>query len=1153
MKSLKYKKYNLINSIVTQTDVATIATALDKDEPFTFTEWKSNSGLTENITDQSPLYNEYLVEWTNIKTLANQSSVHADTQAIFTDFLKQLPVEATDDELRYIDNIDYSDKYEVESALSFFTRKLKHTTHQISDNRQSVEFQSIKNSIRGSTSGVQTLIRDHVITLLKDGDFISDREISLSDKQKIIDELVISIDELYDESDSSVSSIEYDPDLHLNETKALQTLISKYGNVLSTNEQQILTDQGSELELLFTPDVSQITSLPQSEFEDYLSTGRLNLENIKRVVESSVNTRVDFLSSGLSGQTLTGTLFDSTDNLIQLDIKHDYGLTLDESVDVTTVNLCGGFYKPSKLGRMKYYSYDAKPVVKYHRLVAGSIHIHPDLTNYGSLKLDIPVDYSENFEYVKNNTLESGTPGEITHTISHIPRFNGYSSRNHDSSTTLHGVSRNDDEFDFWTGDVSDVWSKSDVFSLGISNEYEHESRQNNRLTNQGQLYSWKVDAYGNEFGLLKNIKPLERLTQQDFEPLQPVRACEVMDGDVFKTFNRTDPEYTRYINNETQIDNVSYFDISTMSHVANGMLFSRIGCDFNPVVQESVVVDIPSALPPGIVYCNILDGYVFTNPGTFKLRSTNNNNNFSSDPTIDRVWDCVNFDQTCIPSPITDVHYKTENINSYLDDDHVFVHTKISDGSSFEEVSLTDQPVTPGMLVVRTHDNTQIDNFDVVCKSIVASFPESIQNDIMNNVIDIDTIGDILIIETTNNMLFIRTSTNFSTSQIISTSNPIVIDKSNPGSPNQHHTSNWFYNKNSNTLLVSVIHTTNDSNFPQDEIISHVDTYWINVKNFVLRKTSHNINWVDGQGPLTSKSVTDIKNVMVSFNETLDKYYFTFMCNLSQSGIEPTFSIGQLSVTSPADDQAVFNVYTALVPAVNKALDWTGMKRQVIDRVYLPVSNIKQHHQGELTNGVIEFKNSILNNMRLDLTSLSPDKTASFVHVDFGDSETYDRHRMPVVIYRDIDTMVGTDSRDPRSYIVEHVYTNGVADQTCTITIHTLETPATPDVYTVNVIQGVTDMTTSFNRVIETDNMLTRDTTPGVEIHKTQVYTDKFGAENMLIVFKTLSPAYLIPIMLKLAEPLRRSTKFTLNTGELRNQTVMDSSRILDTYDTSV
>lgn len=1148
MSSIKFKNYTLSNSIVFQSDFETIVSALDKDAPFTFAEWREQISTPVIDVDLKHVYTEYLTQWAEVKRQSGDLKSANNTKALFKSFLQQLPVDATQDELRYINNIDYDNKYEIEAALKFFTSKIKSNVFGVMSNRQQIEFQTTKNSMRGSTAGVAMLIKDFIISLLLNNDIINDKEIAPDVKQKIIQELTVHVVELYDMTKHPSNMIDYDPYLHIQQDVALQNVLRKYGNVLAnSNDVMLTTDTNVEVDLVFTPDVSKIDNLPSSEFVDYQPTTepvKLNIENVKQIVELSVGTRMQFLvNDTTTNRYEIGTLFDSSNNLNRFDVKYDFGINFSEPIAASRSNHIGEFYKPTKIGKMKYYSYAAKPEIKQEHLKSEQVYVFPDLDNYGSQRLDLPVDYQENFEFVKNNTLESGKPGEITSSIKNFPRFNGYQSYEETVSVNTQGISRKDDSFDFWTGSIDSIWANQDVFDLEIANTFDHASRQISRLSNVGQVYDWKPDSYGNEFGLIKKTKPSPGLTIEDFTDPPEIVSCRVMNGDAFKTLSRQDPPVTLIVNELP--DNFSSYNFT---HVANCMLFSDVGCDFSPVEIESVVISA-TELPEGLLYCEFLDGYMMTFDGRYDEYSTNDSMNFELDPTIELVWDCMDFNSACLPKPNTDVHYKLSDVVLYDDPSLQHVRTEFETVESVKRVSLSDQIDFPGSVVVRTHDSSSIGSFETVCKYVFESLPQSIQHEVSNTTNNIDVIGDVLIIETTDSLIFNHVITDFITSEIKPLSNPVIIPKKST-ELNNYIVSDWFYNETTGQIVIASLNTSADDVYnTSDQVITDVHMYWLNTKNFKLIKTKPVLDWYVSEDSVISKSVADITSLKLCYSETLNRYYATFLCYLSQDQAPAAFTIGQVIIVSENSSTGDINMYSATQPAMIKDSSRTSADKVHVSKVSRTVNPVRSSATGY--NSDIMFENSIKNTMILDLTKLSPGKTATSVTIDFGDgSPVYRKYRLPQIRYDQIDQLVGSDTRNPLDYRVEHVYVNNTQQHTCTITVNTIDTPGQPDEYLVRVIQKQSDITTAFNPLSSVNDIEYRLDQPGISIHKSRVFTDKFGAENMFLILRTSMPEYLVPVIIKLAQPLRRSTVFDMTADQITETSLIDRARIDRTYD---
>ena len=178
-------------------------------------------------------------------------------------------------------------------------------------------------------------------------------------------------------------------------------------------------------------------------------------------------------------------------------------------------------------------------------------------------------------------------------------------------------------------------------------------------------------------------------------------------------------------------------------------------------------------------------------------------------------------------------------------------------------------------------------------------------------------------------------------------------------------------------------------------------------------------------------------------------------------------------------------------------------------------------------------FHNSINNKLQIDLSAfLSKKEVATRVDVYYNYDQCSGaasnqkpdttRTRKPVQVYDDFTSMIGNDSRDPRNYIIEHVY-NTTDTVTCRILVHTVEqTAASKDPHEILITvygDSFADITSAFGKIDNDNNRMPGN---GIKIHKAVAYTNEFGVEHILMMLRTVDPDYIAPVMLRLHEPVR-------------------------------
>lgn len=1114
MSDQQYKRVALVNSIVNQDSVQLIV-AEDKDEPFTYLQWLQSAGIPNDSGDDislKKLYDSYISEWRNTKNEILQSKKRSNIE-LFSNFLKQVDLQLTVDERRFIDNLDYNDPLEIESALEFFVSKIREVSEYYSDRRDQAKFEVTKNSIKGSNQGVALHVYNQLTSILADPDTSKIFGISPSQASDIIKDLKVSVEELYDLTDYSntirpsltgiSSSSTYDPYMFIDDDTAVQNLLNSYDVTLvsESGDIDIVSNNASEFELQFDVPLEDVSLLPASEFIEY-DQNDLNISNIKKLIVNGSGSRMDYLSSGPDKSFKTGTLFDATSNIQNIHSNEGASVNSEQSHDVRTEYQLGGFFKPSMLGTLNYYSIAPKPIILEEYIHPETMYFFPELST-GNNASDIPVDYYENVSYTKNNYLENGTVGEINKDISHIPRFYNYQSSLQTNTFSREGISRRDDNFNFWTGDLDQLWSNADVYGLDVPNVYKIDERQESLISNKGHAYNWLTDSYGNEFALIKKIRPFSILSPEDFELPEAASRCTILDGSTFYLENNLLPDYPEVVN-----ENDDCFKSFVYEIVRNGSYFIREACDF--AVIENEAGSILPRLKGNRVYCSTIDGYIFgyypvgsnlivtyTDYKQYSVNVDSSSDQFAHRPVINNIWDGGGFDQLCVDVPVTETIYKIESSDTFHEDSYEYNSTKYSTETDVNTIPLGHQHAIPGDLYVRNSNSSSTGEFKDIAPRVFGRYSDDIKTGITEDLIEFDVIGNIIIFRTSTQYIFDKISYNYSTGNIESYSNPVVVAPSV-----DDIMSDYFFDEVTGVITICEITP------PVDEQPARVQLHTIDTNTLEIQSTKPDIVHDEG----ASIFISDIKKPHITKNPKSLTYYITFLC---AHKISNSFSIAQLSTQNLSSNTIVLDMYTTPTTMINTESEVA----------YPKVGSIRITLSDSTDDYLATFSRSAVNTLSINPMNILSDETVVRLEVDYGDGNSDNIDRTPVINYKNFESAIGSDLRDPRSYLFSHDYTSAspghsavkipspipggedvlAVKHTCKIIAHTIE--GSRKVYTINVYIQKYDITSHFS---------------SLDIYSTAAYRDKYGNENMLLTFISKSPEYITNVVLKLNTPIR-------------------------------
>ena len=199
-KITRFTETSVLNSITNSKST----TYDDSTSPYTLLEWLERTNNTGNADTKVQQYNNYLKEW---RSVSNQTDDNNNTSIrnVYVRFLKELTLNyTTEEEKRFLKNVDLSSDIEIDAALSFFATRIREIIENIYQNRHQLSFQKTKHSWKGTKHGIDRSIYDalikHAISIKK------------TDLTKTINNTKIIFRELYDTNQTYFdSTYQYTP------------------------------------------------------------------------------------------------------------------------------------------------------------------------------------------------------------------------------------------------------------------------------------------------------------------------------------------------------------------------------------------------------------------------------------------------------------------------------------------------------------------------------------------------------------------------------------------------------------------------------------------------------------------------------------------------------------------------------------------------------------------------------------------------------------------------------------------------------------------------------------------------------------------------------------------------------------------------------
>ena len=204
---------SITNSEVSERD------ALDKFAPYSFIDFIKS--ITEDYDPDTlaTFYNKYLNRW-NQKSVKKEATNKDTIINIYKDFLKDLTINySTNAEQRFLSQLDFKDEYDLEVAMSFYSKKIRDIVSYYKKKRELLHYSVTKNKVKGSNLGIEQVAKDFIIEYLENRDTAAlDYNVDI-----IKENLSVSLTEYFDNFSQYFNStpnaeeygksfIEYDPE-----------------------------------------------------------------------------------------------------------------------------------------------------------------------------------------------------------------------------------------------------------------------------------------------------------------------------------------------------------------------------------------------------------------------------------------------------------------------------------------------------------------------------------------------------------------------------------------------------------------------------------------------------------------------------------------------------------------------------------------------------------------------------------------------------------------------------------------------------------------------------------------------------------------------------------------------------------------------------
>lgn len=583
--------------------------------------------------------------------------------------------------------------------------------------------------------------------------------------------------------------------------------------------------------------------------------------------------------------------------------------------------------------------------------------------------------------------------------------YRAYQSREQTLDTSTQGLEKYTDPQDFFKGSLKSLWANEDIFPKIPSNEFPIDKRIQSLYSLNKTLVQYKNDIYGNEYSLYKDVYPQKSGSSTKNEDGINFYLCLELDGHTFFDavsgynfdYTTVDDElgYSGIVLKTTTnippgtgyyVQGPSYLLPSPLSASLynNGMPQFSLSGSSSPIVSYKFLPDVfcPSKIELSFL-CSVYDGVTFltqdqlplpdfpsddpaynpSNPNLYynilidagvNKFAPNYRANFSYagqftfNPPISAItsfngtYFLVNSSEPCGSELEFVISYDEKS--TYLNYHIPQRDTKLMEGLSgleFKRTIYQTKYLDSGDAYFRNIDSTVITPLSTALSGIYTKYNQSIQEELVNNLIGLDVYYDTIQFETDNFIVFDKIQFDADTSKVYNISENDTYFERGIYKNFEKLSTVWF-DENENlaffarTVLFNELSSTNYKIIYPEIFVLNIDDLTYNriypttnkndlsftiLREFSLSGNDINVNIVEIDKPLFSYnddtgtySITylgrDISNVFYII-KVLFKYVNGVITNISNKmfKLAPNVNTINFSLTKPTD----FSLYNIL------------------------------------------------------------------------------------------------------------------------------------------------------------------------------------------------------------------------------------------------
>ena len=763
-------------------------------KPLSFIEWKTHYEDSFEATELPKLYNSYLDDW-KTKKLDKETKKNEYKRLIYAEFLKNINLSTIEKKVSiFLDRIDDHNIYELELAVHYYCNIIKEQLKTVRGLREQVKFSKIKNKLKSSKEGVSSYLKNFVVQLLSNKEFVEENTNTLYNDvnlSKIANNISINLN-TYASDDFVVNYKKVDKNLVLNLEKKVIEEVPNVIQVLSVNS----SNGKRKLRINNVSAPNKVVGINQP-FDNwkrlpsrYFAREEKNINNLKFTLEKNITEKYTannlfYVNKSRFEKIITPE--NPTNNLSQrygpntfsnlINIKHNEiypyqlsfynaGVTLFHSNDLSyTVDLTAFTGEEYVIPDPNKYEAGVRCVGSIKDSKTGKI-----IKNIFR-KRKPPLNYTAKNARYKNDNLNSG----VNVYDNKLNRSYGYQSKQNSIDYSFTGINKKEDTISFWEDDATHVnWKNTDTYPIGDLNVYPETERLDDLLIYNKTGVKVRSDIYGNEFFFVKSLFPKRKADN--------AHVSNTL-GDITPTQSST----VSCFNVGEYYDGL-YFDsmlsaISAAEYAASGTLLSSVTAIYDTFIYSEPNVTTNTTKCTGAS----ADGFrapltefspseVFTNAlscGSVSAVSAIDGGPFVNHPGTGTALVSAAFQETTIP------YYTIDTTAIYSTNTTVFESTSLNEFTS-SRVYLFDQAyVNAGEIYVRNVGTQLVAPLSTVFADVFNKHTASAKSNILttSNILDFDVIEDTIWIQTSAETVSERYKYEGKEFKVATSSKTLVLD----------------------------------------------------------------------------------------------------------------------------------------------------------------------------------------------------------------------------------------------------------------------------------------------------------------------------------------------------------------------------------------